>query len=375
VKIWLLALILAVPALADDQTPREADPPGSIDGWQAAAPGDPAAPEANWVDSSHQYANEQAQALTEWMDAYFGEPNYELEAPESLIRIDFTTDWDEEDGTNNNIRLRGKLQLPAISKRLNLVFNDESGDDIDIDNENGPKVDDGFGLLYELTETMRGRFDLTLGLNWNKLRPGVRYRFQDKLGDVSSYRFTQRLQWDNKDGGYATTQVLLNRALGENTILRWNNVGVYGEETDGTEWVTRLSLFQRHKTVNKRHELGISYFGAINGVTDPEYVKNYRLGVLFRHQVYRKFLFFEVEPAYNYRQRHPDEKRQFAWSIALRFQIALERDLDKKKKKKNGNDNAARAAESATDRPLRAPEEKGDQYQPAPDPDLPGEDL
>jgi hypothetical protein len=66
----------------------------------------------------------------------------------------------------------------------------------------------------------------------------------------------------------------------------------------------------------------------VNGVTDPKsYVKNYRLGVLFRRQVYRKFLFLEVEPAYNYRKQHADEKRQFAWSIALRLQIALERDL------------------------------------------------
>jgi hypothetical protein len=340
----------------------------SVYGWEAAAPPDPNEPPENWVDSSHSYATEQAQALTEWMDNYFGEPNYEIEAAESLVRIDFTTDWDQEDGTNNNVRLRGKLQVPRISKRLNLVFSDESGDELD-PGEDQRKLDDSFGLLYRVSEGKHSRFDLTMGISWNHVRPGVRYRYQGALSDITTYRFTQRLQYENSEGGYATSQIELNRVLGENTVLRWNNRGVYGQETDGTEWISRLSLFQRHKTARKRRELGINYFGAINGVTDPEsYVKNYRLGVLFRRQVYRDFLFLELEPAYNYRKRQPDEKRQFAWSIALRFQIALERDLARKKKKDKAKTGAGQTAE-----PASTPGDAEGFYDPASDP-LPGDD-
>jgi hypothetical protein len=368
VKIWLVALILAFPALAWGQSPSDTDSQDTIVGWEAAAPGDPNEPADNWVDSSHSYATDQAQALTEWMDAYFGEPNYDLESAESLLRLDFTTKWDQDDSINNNIRLRGKLQLPRVSKRLNLVFNDESGDEIDLDDTSERKLDDSVGLLYEVSESKRSRFDLTLGINWNKLRPGVRYRFQDSLGDLSSYRLTQRLQYDNKEGGYATSQVELNRVLGRNQVLRWNNKGVYGEETKGVEWLTRLSLFQRQKTVRRKRELGISYFGAINGFTDPEYVKNYKVGVLFRRQVYRKYLFLELEPAYNYRKQDSDDKRQFAWSVALRLQFALERDLDRKRKKKQSQQNSvAETGEAAPAQPLLAPEETRGEYQPPPD--------
>lgn len=132
------------------------------------------------------------------------------------------------------------------------------------------------------------------------------------------------------DRAFTTSQIVLDRTLGKHTILRWNNVAVYGQETDGTEWVTRLSLFQRSKTLAGTGPLGINYYGSVNGVTDPKsYVKNYRLGVLFRRSVYRKYLFLELEPAYNYRKNNTDEKRQFACSIALRFQIALESNLQR----------------------------------------------
>lgn len=343
-KIWLVVLlILSGDALAEGGV--GADPGDSLDGWQADAPdaGGTADElehledtEDNWVDTSHNYATDQAQALTQWMDDYFGEPNYELEQAESLLRLNLTTDWDEEDGTNYQVRLRGKLQLPKVSRRLNLVFSDIEGDELEFDEESR-RLDDNIGLIYEVSEGARSRVDLTMGLKWFGLRPGLRYRFQDSINDLTSYRLTQRVQWESDEGFYSTSQAELNRVLGENTILRSVNRVVYGEETDGVEWVTRLSLFQRTQTRKRKHRLGINYFGAINGVTDPEsYVKNYRVGVLYRRQVYRKFLFLELEPAYNYRKRNPHEKRQFAWSVAVSLQIALERDLSRKKKKRRG---------------------------------------
>lgn len=364
-KSWLIAITLGVPLLvltgpvsgasqatAVDQKEaaeqQQVNTPTSdtlkedvFEGWEADTPGeeelapqDPNEATDTWLDSSHGYATDRAQELTQWMDDYFGTPNYEIEQAESLIRLDFITDWDEEDKLNNNIRLRGKLQLPKVSRRLNLVFSGEEGDELDPGLEER-KLDDNFGLLYEVSESRRSRFDLTMGITWNRLRPGVRYRFQDSLGEFSSYRLTQRVQWESDEGFYSTSQAEINRALDENTFLRWNNRVVYGEETDGAEWITRLSLFQRRESANRKRRLGINFFGSVNGVTDPEsYVKNYRLGVLFRRQIYRKFLFLELEPAYNYRQREPDETRKFAWSIALRLQIALERDLRSNKKQR-----------------------------------------
>ncbi len=374
-KTWLLALMLAVPPLAYGQPPEKARPDDSIEGWEPAVPADPNEATVGWMDSSQSYATEKAQDQAERVDAYFGTPNYELEAPESQLRLDLTTDWDQQDGNNNNIRLRGKIQLPRVSKRLNVVFNEESGDELDPRTSGEPVRDDSFGLLYRVSEGENSRFDLTMGISWNHLRPGARYRYQGALGEANTYRFTQRLQYEDSEGAYATSQIELNRLLDQNTILRLNNRAVYGEETAGTEWISRLSLFQRTHTVNRNHVMGISYFGAVNGVTDPDYVKNYRLGVLLRRQVYRKYLFLELEPAYNYRKQDPEDKRQFAWSVALRLQIALERDLARKRDRKRRQQREVEELEAPPDRPLLAPEEMGSGPRPPPDSIPEGDDL
>ena len=64
------------------------------------------------------------------------------------------------------------------------------------------------------------------------------------------------------------------------------------------------------------------------GVTRPEsFVKNYRLGFLWRRRIYRDYLFVEFEPAYNLRRRLYEDDRAGVWSMAVRFEIALEQEL------------------------------------------------
>ena len=122
-------------------------------------------------------------------------------------------------------------------------------------------------------------------------------------------------------------QLDLFQALDSDDMLRWSNRVVYGEETQGAEWRTRLSWRQRLRDLEKSHQLVVAYFGSINGATDPSLVKNYKLGVLLRRQVYRRYLFVELEPSYNLRKRKNDNQRKSIWALMLRFEIALERDL------------------------------------------------
>jgi hypothetical protein len=335
VKIWLIILLLAIPALAwsEPETPdgKEGEQPDQVIGWEAPTLAtEPGEPPINWVDNSHAYATDQAQALTEWMDNFFGDPNYDVEKPESLIRLQWVNDWDEQDDYNTKLRLRGKLQLPRISRRLNLVF---SGDDGDTLTEDSRQIEDQIGLLYNVGERDRSRVDLTLGIT--DIRPGIRYRNQGPISGFYSYRFTQRLQYEDDEGLFTTSQLNLDHALSERSLVRWSNRAIYGEESDGVEWRTRLSHSQRIKPERKKHQLVFSYFGTITGVTDPSHTKNYRLGVQFRRQVYRQFLFVELEPAYNWRRRDKEDKREGLWSIAVRFEIALERDLRRLRKQRD----------------------------------------
>ncbi|MEM9255687.1 MAG: hypothetical protein AAGA91_09575 [Pseudomonadota bacterium] len=321
-KIWLYTLFL-LPALAwgDSNVPAHDDntrPDPGETGREESSP-----ESLNWVDSSHAYASNQAQALAEWMDNYFGDPNYELEQPESLVRLEWANDWDQEDGYKSKLKLRGKLQLPALSRRLNLVFNGDDGDSLaDDDNDDN----EGVALVYNLDDKKRSRVDLTLGASWGNLRPGIRYRNQGPIAERYSYRYTQRLQWDFDNGLFTTGQVNLDHALSDNELVRWSNRARYGEETDGVEWRSRLSLRKRYREAESGREMVVSYFAVVKGITDPDFVKNYRFGFQVRRQVYRDFLYVELEPAYNFRKRK-DEDRRNVWTVSLRFEIALHKDL------------------------------------------------
>lgn len=276
-----------------------------------------------WVDESHAYATDRLQALTEWMDDFFGDRNYLLEQPESLVRVILRNEYDEQDGYAAHINLAGKLQLPKISKRLNLYFGGEDGDDLSNDER---KSEDRAGLLYTVDQRERSRVDLTLDFNSHGFQPGVRYRNQGGLFDNAGYRFTQQLEHKQNKGFFTSSELNLDTALSATDLLRLSNEVIYGEETEGVEWQSVLSLNRRHSASRDEPRV-MSYFAGAYGVTDPAYVKNYRIGVKFRRQLSRKYLYVELQPAYNFRKKHASDQRRPAWSIELNFEIALERDL------------------------------------------------
>ncbi len=301
--------VYSAPAPASEEAP----PPQAVPGEDTSI---------TWVDTTHAYATNQAQALTEWMDDFFGDQNYDLERPESLLRLEWGNTWDQEDGSKSRLRLRGKLQLPALSERLNLVFSGDDGDTLEEDERDS--VDD-VGVFYKLGERTRSRVDLTLGVDWGELTPGVRYRNQGPVGDLYRYRFTQRLEYESDEGLHSTSELNLDHALAENKLLRWGSRAIYGEETEGVEWRTRLAVRQRFETPTLHDPFVFSYFATVKGVSDPNYIKNYRFGILFRRQVFRRYFFAEIEPSYNLRKRE-GESRDGVWNVTLRFEILLEPD-------------------------------------------------
>ncbi len=325
-KIWLALFLLLPPlALAAPEEGSETVPPQGIN--PDAEPEDDIP--INWVDTSHTVATNQAQALVEWMDDFFGDPNHDLEQAESLLRLEAINDWDQEDGNDFKLRLRGKVQLPRISKRVNLLFSGEEGNEL---TEEERKEEDSVSLQLQVREGDRSRFDVTMGWASSSLRPGLRYRNEANITQDTRYRFIQRFQYQDGKNFYATTNLDFNHLLNENEILRWSNRGLYGDHSDGVEWRTSLSLFQRWYADRKR-PVAFRYFGSVTGVTRPDaFVKNYRLGIVWRRKVYRDFLFAEIEPAYNYRRRTLDVDREGAWSLVLKLEIALERDLRRLKR-------------------------------------------
>jgi len=331
-RLWLAALTLALftQAAGGDNTGK----PQEQEVEEVVVTGSPVTEEGDpiWVDTSHAYASERTQALAEWMDDFFGDPSYDLDKAESLLRLRWTHSVEQGWDYNTKVRLKGKVQLPKISNRLNLVFGGEDGDDpgFDQDPRSEPTEgieDGGAGLAYRLAETNRNRFDLTLNANSSGLRPGGRFRSRGPLGDLFSYRYTQRLEWELDEGFFTTAKPDINHLLADNQLARWTSRVIYGEETQGAELQSVFSLNTRLPHAPGGHEQVNSMFFSVTGTTDPSYVHNYKLGVSVRRQLFRPFFHAELEPAYNFRKESRDDRRRGAWSVLLRLEILFDRDL------------------------------------------------
>lgn len=316
-------------ARAQSESPSEPAPPVSDVEVVPPAPSDkaPAEPD-HWLDSSHGYMTDRANALTQWVDDFFGDRSADLEQAESRLRLRFIEDWDETQGNAIRVRVGGKVNLPKLSKRLDLVFR---GDDPD--NEISGRQDPAqsrVGLQFQLGDkekTSRHRYDLTLGLSSSGPRPGARYRYDGFIGDDNPVRFTQRVQYEFDDGAFATSRLDIDHRLNDYSLIRSFSRVFWGEESQGVEWSTAIAHAARWSTLYGRQRATFVYAG-LSGRTQPyNYRDNYFVGARYRMQAYRDYLFFEIEPSYNWRVDEPFDEREGAFKLELRLELLLDNDL------------------------------------------------
>ena len=74
-----------------------------------------------WVDTSHRFATDRTLALTRWVDGFFGDVDSDTEIAESRLRLKLTTDWDDRLGTETRVSVGGKVNLPRLANRVDLV--------------------------------------------------------------------------------------------------------------------------------------------------------------------------------------------------------------------------------------------------------------
>jgi hypothetical protein len=185
--------------------------------------------------------------------------------------------------------------------------------------------EDRIGLQYQVgpKDIRKHRFDLTLGLGNSGPKPGVKYVYQDAFAEDLNFRFTQRFTYDLGEGGYGSSRFVLDKALRERELVRAYTRFLYGEKTDGTEWSSSLSYARGWQGGSGR--VGATWlYGGADGQTEPyDFVKNYKVGARFRRQAYRDWLFWEIEPSYNWRIDEPYFDREGAWRIELRLEFLL----------------------------------------------------
>lgn len=89
----------------------------------------PISSEDTWVDSQHQRIEDQVDASVKTIDAWFKTDETNHDHADGTLRIYLDNTWNEYKGIETNVRVRGQVNLPNLSERINLVFGDDSLDD------------------------------------------------------------------------------------------------------------------------------------------------------------------------------------------------------------------------------------------------------
>ena len=277
-----------------------------------------------WVDSSHRFATDRTMALTRWVDSFFGDMDGDAEIAESRLRLKITTDWDERLGTETRVSVGGKVNLPRLADRVDLVFRGDDPDELVPGDEDDPSQSQ-IGLQVLLDESAGGshRTDFTVGLSGAGPKPGVKYRYKTLWGSNASFRFFQRAQYDFDDGAFSTTKLDIDYALSRRSLIRSQNRLLYGEKSDGAEWSSNIGVVRQWAVENGFERAAYLYAG-VKGNTEPDsYRENYQVGLRLRAQAIREFLFFELEPMLNQRIDAPDLPRETAWALEARVEFLL----------------------------------------------------
>lgn len=281
---------------------------------------------SRWFDRSHSFLSDQTDSLALWIDNFFGTPRSDLESATSSLRITFRDTWEEGLGTRFALRVRGKVRLPQLSNRLSLIFFDQEEENdvnqsveeqiVDSEDNNGNQA----AIQYTAIDQKRSRLDFNAGLRSRlKLKLRARYRYESALGSRFRGRHIDTLFFRDGEGFGITFQPEIDRPLTDNKLLRWSNNFEYAEKSNGLEWASTLGLAHR---INDKS--AISYFTLIRGETRPDHLTTlYGLGMRFRSNFLRPWLFYELEPLYGWQRRESIDNREPTAFFTARLEIAL----------------------------------------------------
>jgi hypothetical protein len=121
----------------------------------------------------------------------------------------------------------------------------------------------------------------------------ARLRRRQQLGWGITARATPSVFWDREDRFGAAAGLDFDRPLFWQILARWNNHCRLTQRSRGAEWSSDASLAREFTSVRIASAVG---FGA-TGVTRPApEVLLYRAYVRARRDLWRRWLFFELEP-------------------------------------------------------------------------------
>ena len=268
------------------------------------------------VDAGHQRVSRAVTELADSIDTFFSDEIHEEQINRSRIRLSGGLRVAEYDGVDPLFRVRLNLKMPRITRRLNLVV-DSAGDaslsdDIDVDSgEDGDLA--GF-LRFFVFKGDPTLLALDAGLRFRPVPdPFLRARLLREFAwGRTILRPTQFFVVDVEDGLGTRTRVDLDRRLNRKTLLRLRGDLEVTMESHGLEMRPAALLYRR---IDRRSWLRLK-LGIEADSDPPRTVDRYVVGARYRRNVWRRWLFVEIEPMFRF-----DDDREYRPAPAIDLRL------------------------------------------------------
>ena len=306
--ITLFSLALSVPisvnSLAQASTTEEEDP----------SPCHYESQESTMLDKTYDYLNTALCEPALWFDDFFVDDRVTQDSRAgTMVRWYNDFKYVEGSGLEYKTRLSARVNIPKATKRLKLVFENDSDDKVrDLFPDSSDDTKNTLGLRYDWFVKERSSLNFKASLH-----PGIeaRYRYTYPFSDNTFGRVTQTVYQKKSDTG-GKTSLDLDHKINDIFLVRWSNFGKLDTSFDGMELGTGITLYQFISDTQ-----ALSYEASILGKTEPyRYLANQRLAVRYGQNIFRKWFFYEITPAVDWREEEY-MRREDETSITLRFEV------------------------------------------------------
>jgi hypothetical protein len=282
----------------------------------------------NWLDASHAFVAERFFAPVLVFDRFFSDETA-LDAERSRSFLRWRNELRVERGTPiYTTNLRADLRLPGLNRlldRLRLVVEGQTRDTIAaMFPGDGEEVDEPLGsggaeLRLRLWEGLIAHGDIGAGLLL-ELPPGAftraRLRWAIPVGELFLTRLATSVFWRTDTRFGTSLDASLERGIKRAALLRLSGQAQLTQVSRGVEWSTELAAL-RAFTRTVAASVGVGMLGASDA---RPAVDRYRVATRLRSDVYRRWLFLELEPEVFW-PWIPDRRRDAAFAITFRVEV------------------------------------------------------
>ena len=187
------------------------------------------------------------------MDHFFGNDRVEESTASSELRLSWSNSFQESTTPNSRLRLRGKLYLPHMQKKLQLVFEGEPDkkDISGLDNENSTSA-----LRYSLVESALKSINLDLGFRGGFSDPRLFIRLWSRKTLIHDkrklHRISPALSYDTRLGWETYLRYDTEYKPRKKIFLRTTTKPGWSEDKDGFTFEQNFTLYKQisaHKLI------------------------------------------------------------------------------------------------------------------------------